>query len=99
MPGPDKQTKLFSPLSRDYYFDKKILPIWEDFLRSIHNCVNIGYWHSSVLTCRITIDVLQKSEVTKPSLLTNDIKMLKESCRQRETQEQKRIVRCQDSEF
>lgn len=50
MPGPDKQTKLFSPLSRDYYFDKKILPIWEDFLRSIHNCVKIGYWHSSVLT-------------------------------------------------
>lgn len=49
--------------------------------------------------CRITIDVLQKSEVTKPSLLTNDIKMFKESCRQRETQEQKRIVRCQDSEF
>lgn len=51
------------------------------------------------ITCRITIDVLQKSEVTKPSLWTNDIKMLKESCRQRETQEQKRIVRCQDSEF
>lgn len=52
MPGPDKQTKLFSPLSRDYYFDKKILPIWEDFLRSIHNCVNIGYWH------KFSVDVI-----------------------------------------
>ena len=57
------------------------------------------YFNFRNKNCRITIDVLQKSEVTKPSLLTNDIKMLKESCRQRETQEQKRIVRCQDSEF
>ena len=39
--------------------------------------------------CRFTIDVLQKKRLSRPSLLTNEIKMQKVVSRQRETQEQK----------